>query len=69
MEIFLCKNMKGFLVTMNIGKAFCFFDHAFIINVLKKIRFRETFIAWIRLLLNNLTHVLSIVETLCNIFV
>ena len=42
--------MEGFLVTMNVEKAF---DHKSLISVLKKIGFGQNFISWIEIILKN----------------
>ena len=41
-EISGCFNITGFLVTMDIEKAFDSLDHSFLISVLKKFGFRKT---------------------------
>ena len=45
--------MPGFLVTMNLKKAFDSFDHDFLLCVLKKFGFADNFITWIKILLND----------------
>ena len=52
-EICESNNIEGFLVTMDIEKAFDSLDHNFLIAVLKKFGFGNNFISWIQLLLNN----------------
>ena len=44
---------KGFLVTIDIEKAFDSVDHHFLIAMLKKIGFGAEFIEWIKVLLNS----------------
>ena len=46
-------NTTGFLVTMDIGKAFDSLDHSFLISFLKKFDFGNTFITWIEILLKD----------------
>ena len=41
--------MEGFLVTMDIEKAFDTLDHKFLISVLKKFGFGQNFISWIEI--------------------
>ena len=65
-EISSCSNITGFLVTMDIEKAFDSLDHSFLISVLKKFGFGKNFITWIEVLLNN-NHVSEMVEQLSNI--
>ena len=40
-------NKEGFLVTMDIEKAFDSLDHTFVISVLKKFGFENNFVSWI----------------------
>ena len=47
------ENLPGFLVTMNLKKAFDSFDHDFLLCVLKKFGFPDNFITWIKILLND----------------
>ena len=44
-------NKEGFLVTMNIEKAFDSLDHTFVISVLKKFGFGNNFVSWIKTLI------------------
>ena len=46
-------NITGFLVTMDIEKAFDSLDHIFLISVLKKFGFGKKFITWIEILLKD----------------
>ena len=46
-------NKEGFLVTMDIQKAFDSLDHTFVISVLKKFRFGNNFVSWIENLISN----------------
>ena len=48
------KKMDGFLVAMDIGKAFDLLDHDFLILTLEKYGFGNNFILWIRILLRDL---------------
>ena len=48
-EISGCFNITGFLVTMDIEKAFDSLDHSFLISVLKKFGFGKSFITWIEI--------------------
>ena len=47
-------NKEGFLVTMDIEKAFDSLDHNFVISVLKKLGFRNSFVSWIETLISKL---------------
>ena len=46
-------NIGGFLVTIDIEKAFDSLDHKFILAVLKKPGFGKNFVSWVEALLNN----------------
>ena len=46
-------NIKGFLVTMDIEKAFDSLNHSFLLAVLKKFGFGTSFINWIETILNK----------------
>ena len=46
-EITEIRNIKGFLVTMDIGKAFHSLDHYFLISTLEKNGFGQNFILWV----------------------
>lgn len=46
-------NIDGFLVTVDIEKAFDFVNYYFLILVLKTLDFRKVFLKWIQLLLTN----------------
>ena len=46
-------NIKGYLVTVDIEKAFDSLDHDFIIATLKKFSFKSNFINWIKIFLND----------------
>ena len=46
-------NDEEILFTIDIGKAFDSVDHNFLSAVLKKIGFKQTFIAWMKILLNR----------------
>ena len=47
------QNIRGYLVTMDIEKAFDSLDHDFLVNVLNKFGFGSNFISWIYFLLNS----------------
>ena len=47
------QNIPGYLVTMDIVKAFDSLDHDFLIYVLTKSGFRNNFIKWVKVLSNN----------------
>ena len=44
-------NKKGFLVTVDIEKAFNWFDHSSLLAVLQKYGFGERFLKWIEILI------------------
>ena len=46
-------NKKGFLVTVDIKKAFDSVDHSFLLAFLQKYGFGECFLAWIQILIKN----------------
>ena len=46
-------NIEGFLVIMDIEKAFVTLDHDFLSSVLRKFGFGKNFITWIEILLKN----------------
>ena len=46
-------NKKGFLVTVDIEKAFDSVDHSFLSAVLQKYGFGERFLKWIQILIKN----------------
>ena len=46
-------NREGFLVTMDIEKAFDSLDHTFVISVLKKFGFGNNFVSWIETLISK----------------
>ena len=52
-EIAKIKKIEGFLVTMDIGKAFDSLDHKFLISALEKYGFGKNFISWVKILLRN----------------
>ena len=52
-EIANTLQMEGFLVTMDVEKAFDSLDHKFLISVLKKFGFSQNFISWIVVILKN----------------
>ena len=47
------QNIGGYLVIMDIEKAFDFLDHDFLVTVLNKFGFGSNFVSWIKLLLNS----------------
>ena len=44
---------EGFLVTMDIEKAFDSLDHTFVISVLEKFGFGNNFVSWIETLISK----------------
>ena len=52
-EITEIKNIEGFLVTMDIKKAFDSLYHNFLISTLEKYSFGQNFILWVKILLND----------------
>ena len=46
-------NIGGFLVIIDIEKAFDSLDHMFILAVLKRFGFGKNFVSWVEALLNN----------------
>ena len=52
-EICEKENIPAYLVTMDLEKAFVSLDHDFLICVLKKVGFGDSFITWIKILLND----------------
>ena len=52
-EIVNIGQMEGFLVTMEVGKAFDSLDQKFLVSVLKKFGFGQNFISWIEIILKN----------------
>ena len=52
-EIANTRQIEGFLVTMDVEKAFDSLDHKFLISVLKKFGFGQNFISWIEIILKN----------------
>ena len=53
MEICDKSQVKGFLMTVDIEKAFDSINHCFLIKVLEKYGFEKDFIKWIKILLQN----------------
>ena len=47
------ENIPGYLVAMDLEKAFDFLDHDFLLCGLKKFDFGDSFINWIKILLND----------------
>ena len=52
-EITKIRNIEGFLVTMNIEKAFHSLDHNFLISTSEKYGFGQNFMLWVKILSNN----------------
>ena len=52
-EIANTRKMEGFLVTMDVEKAFDSLDHTFLISVLKRFGFGQNFVSWIEIILKN----------------
>ena len=46
-------NIPGYMVTMDVEKAFDSMDHVFLLDVLKALGFGENFINWIKIILKN----------------
>ena len=46
-------DIPGYLITMDIEKAFDSLEHDFLLSVLKRFDFGENFIYWIKVLLND----------------
>ena len=46
-------NIGGFLVPIDIEKAFDSLDHKFILAILKKFGFGKNFVSWVEVLSNN----------------
>ena len=70
-EIAKIKKLDGFLVAMDIEKAFDSLDHDFLILTLEKYGFGKNFILWVKILLRDQeirSLVLSTVVQLQNIF-
>ena len=44
---------KGYLVTVDVGKAFDFLGHSFLLTTLEKFGFGTNFIDWIKIFLND----------------
>ena len=53
MEICGKENIPGYLVTMDLEKAFDSLDHVFLICTLKKFGFGDSFINWIKIFLDD----------------
>ena len=52
-EIANTQKIEGFLVTMDVEKAFDSLDHTFLISVLKRFGFGQNFVSWIEIILKN----------------
>ena len=52
-EIANIQQMEGFLVTMDVEKAFDSLDHKFSVSVLTKFGFGQNFISWVEIVLKN----------------
>ena len=59
--------LEGFLVTMDIERAFDSLDHSFLISTLEKYGFAKNFILWVKILLRRRGHVLLTVVQLLSI--
>ena len=53
LEVTKSLNIDGYILTMDIQKAFDSVDHVFLIEVLKSLNFNEEFIDWIKTLMKN----------------
>ena len=60
--------IKGFLMTMDIEKAFDLVNHLYLITVLEKYVFKENFIKWIQILIQNQESCVSYGGTTTNYF-
>ena len=60
--------IKGFLMTVYIEKAFDSINHCFLIKVLEKYVFEKDFIKWIKILLQNQESYILIRKTTTNYF-
>ena len=49
LEVTKSLNIDGYILTMDIQKAFDSVDHVFLIEVLKQINFNEEFIDWVKI--------------------
>ena len=56
-EITNIQQMEGFLMSMDVDKAFDSQYHKFLISVLKKIGFGQNFISWIEIIVKIKNHV------------
>ena len=45
--------LEGFLVTIDIEKAFDSVNHSFLLQILRKFGFGIDFVSWIKMILNN----------------
>ena len=53
LEILNSLALKGFLVIVDIGKAFDSVNHCFLLQILQKFGFGIDFVSWIKAILNN----------------
>ena len=53
LEISTLLALEGFLVTVDIEKAFDSVNHCFLLQVLRKFAFGIDFVSWIKTILNN----------------
>ena len=47
------RQMEGFLVMMDVERAFDSLDHKFLISFLKKLGYGQNFVSWIKMILKN----------------
>ena len=52
-DILEITDLKGLLLTVDVEKAFAYFYHQFLINVLDTFGFDKTLVRWIKILLKN----------------
>ena len=53
LEYMKTSELPGYLITIDIEKAFDSVDHTFLVAVLKKFGFGDDFIRWVRIILNR----------------
>ena len=67
-EITKIKNIEGFLVTMDIEKAFDSLDRDFLISTLEKHSFSQHFILWVNILLKDQESCVMVVKLQSNFY-
>ena len=53
LEIWNTLALEGFLVTVDIEKAFDFVNHCFLLQILRKLEIGVDFVSWIKMILKN----------------